>query len=52
MIQMILKQLRIEKLKEKFKKKVDLLNILQLNNSIDLIDKLLSNVSKIYELKN
>ena len=47
MIQMILKQLRIEKLKEKFKKKDDLLNILQLNNSIDLIDELLSNVSKI-----
>lgn len=44
---MILKQLRIEKLKEKFKKKDDLLNILQLNNSIDLIDELLSNVSKI-----
>ena len=42
----------VEELREKLKKKVDLLNILKLNNNIELIDELLSNGIKIYEFKN
>lgn len=38
----------VEELREKLKKKVDLLNILQLNNSIELIQEILNDGIKIY----